>query len=268
MNLIFYAVLAIIVTTISWKGGYFALPGKRVATVALSQLILIFALFIGISIFAPPLLISYLRHLPLERPVMMGLAHLLTNGLGIGALAIYISFQPLKGVWKQSEDSYLKDIGMGLLALVVCVPVVSFVNQFSDQLTEWIFKREGEEQVAVQFLKTAASHPFVMVVALVTIVGLAPLLEEFLFRGVLQTYLIPRLGIKASIVATSACFALFHYSATQGIGNFSLVLSLFVFSLYLGHLYERQRSLLAPIILHMTFNSISVIRILILETGS
>ncbi|MBI3211827.1 MAG: CPBP family intramembrane metalloprotease [Simkania negevensis] len=51
---------------------------------------------------------------------------------------------------------------------------------------------------------------------------------------------------------------LFHLSSSQGVGN----ISLFIFALYLGFLYEKQCSLFASIALHMTFNSISVIRIL------
>ena len=59
------------------------------------------------------------------------------------------------------------------------------------------------------------------------------------------------------------CFALFHFSSLQGVGNVSLILTLLVFGGFLGFIYERQSSLFASIGLHMTFNVASTLRILI-----
>ena len=90
----------------------------------------------------------------------------------------------------------------------------------------------------------------------------APLLEEFLFRGLFQTWIKKHLGVKAAILIASLCFALFHVSVAHGVGNLSLVPSLFVFSCFLGFIYERQKSLFASIVLHTTFNLVSTLRII------
>jgi membrane protease YdiL (CAAX protease family) len=66
-----------------------------------------------------------------------------------------------------------------------------------------------------------------------------------------------------AIVFSSICFSAFHFSFSQGIGNISLLFSLFVFALFLGFIYERQGSLFASISLHMTLNIVSVARILL-----
>jgi membrane protease YdiL (CAAX protease family) len=67
---------------------------------------------------------------------------------------------------------------------------------------------------------------------------------------------------KKAIIFSALCFSLFHLAPSQGIGNISLVASLFLFALFLGFIYERQASLFASIGLHMTFNAVSTVRIL------
>jgi hypothetical protein len=104
--------------------------------------------------------------------------------------------------------------------------------------------------------------PFMLSIALFTIIIAAPVTEEFIFRGMLQNWLKTKLGTKSAIITTSACFALFHLSSSQGLGNISLALSLFSFACFLGFIYEKKGSLYASIGLHMTFNAVSTLRIL------
>ena len=101
-----------------------------------------------------------------------------------------------------------------------------------------------------------------LAVALFTILIAAPIIEEFLFRGCLMTYLKRYMPPKGAITLSALCFSLFHFAPSQGFGNISLVASLFVLALFLGFIYERQASLFASIGLHMTFNAVSTFRIL------
>ena len=96
---------------------------------------------------------------------------------------------------------------------------------------------------------------------LFTIILLAPLIEEILFRGFLQTFIRQHLGSRQAIGITSLLFALFHYAPEQGLGNIPIVGSLLVLALFLGFVYEKRGSLLAPITLHACFNSISVLNL-------
>jgi membrane protease YdiL (CAAX protease family) len=121
---------------------------------------------------------------------------------------------------------------------------------------------ENYEQVAVRYLKLALSSPSMLMIALFMVLFAAPAIEEFLFRGLLQTCLKRFMPIKWAIALSSLCFAFFHFSPSQGIGNISLIASLFTFALYLGFIYERQASLIASFTLHMTFNTVSTLRIL------
>ncbi|GAF76601.1 unnamed protein product, partial [marine sediment metagenome] len=70
---------------------------------------------------------------------------------------------------------------------------------------------------------------------------------------------------KGAILLSSFFFAAFHFSILQKWSNVTILVTLFVLSIFLGLLYERQKSLLSPIVLHSTFNFFSVLNLLFLE---
>ena len=149
---------------------------------------------------------------------------------------------------------------------VLAVPITVIVEQLADIVVYALFGLENYEQEAVRYLKAALNSPSRLTAALLLILGAAPLIEEFLFRGLLQTWVKKYLGVKAAILIASLAFALFHISPAHGVGNISLVPSLFTFSCFLGFIYERQQSLYASITLHMVFNCVTTLRILFSET--
>jgi uncharacterized protein len=156
---------------------------------------------------------------------------------------------------------------MGVLTWIISFPLVIAVGQFADLLLYLFFKYENYEQVAVRYLKTTLGSPPMLAIALFTILIAAPIIEEFLFRGCLQNFFKRYMLTKNAILLSALCFSLFHFAPSQGIGNISLVVSLFLFALFLGFIYERQASLFASIGLHMTFNAVSTFRILFFSEG-
>ena len=81
---------------------------------------------------------------------------------------------------------------------------------------------------------------------------LAPVAEEFLFRGLLYPF-IKQLGWpRLAWIGVSLLFALIHLNAPT-------FLPLFVFALVLTWLYERTDCLLAPIVTHSLFNSANLL---------
>jgi membrane protease YdiL (CAAX protease family) len=123
---------------------------------------------------------------------------------------------------------------LGITAWMLAFPIVQVVGQLLDLVLFLMLGLEGYEQVAVKYLKTAFQSPMQTILALISIVIIAPIVEEFLFRGTLQTYLKRRFQPKTAIVISALCFGLFHFSLDQGIGNVSLIGSLFVFWLLFG----------------------------------
>ncbi|MCB1082636.1 MAG: CPBP family intramembrane metalloprotease, partial [Chlamydiia bacterium] len=173
----------------------------------------------------------------------------------------------LAAVWihpdKRTATHALKDVGLGIATLRLVFPIVVGLSQIVETIVFILSGYSPLDQLAIRFLKMTKESPYLLALALFSILIAAPIIEEFVFRGILYTYLRNKLKRKKALLLSSLIFAAFHFSLDQGLSNISLLVSLFILAYFLAFLYERQRSLIAPIALHMTFNSISVIRILL-----
>jgi membrane protease YdiL (CAAX protease family) len=108
-----------------------------------------------------------------------------------------------------------------------------------------------EEQVAVALISGAKSW-WLRVYLGVFAVVLAPVAEEFIFRGVLYPF-VKQLGSpRCAWFGVSALFALIHLDA-------GTLVPLFVLALALTWLYEKTDNLLAPITAHSLFNVANLI---------
>ena len=97
----------------------------------------------------------------------------------------------------------------------------------------------------------------VMIVAVVMSVVIAPLLEETVYRGLLQTWLLSWLGADrrwAAVGLAAAAFSLVHAPGASGVG----LAGLFVLGLVLGVLYERTGSLLPCVVAHAGYNAATI----------
>ena len=171
-------------------------------------------------------------------------------------------------IWKNKDHPksswVVVDFAVGIVGWVLSFPIVSIINGLLETLIKKFVDLGHYEQLAVKFVKTALSSPACIFLALSSVIILAPLIEEFLFRGVLQTHLKKHLGRHAAIILSALAFSFFHFALSQGYGNISLLISLFTLGGFLGFLYEKQGSLWSPIALHMTFNTVSALRIIFL----
>lgn len=258
---------------VAWSRGFYRLTHVPAPAVGLKNVIAVFAIYVGMMYLVAPMVGNLLFTLsrPLTPPA--GLLSFLQFLLMGGMIALfYLYSQSLekgffKQIWKNTARPDAKpvyvDFAMGALTWFVSIPVVFVAGKIFDLIVAASFGPQTYEQVAVHYLKTTLGSPIQLVFALLTILLLAPAIEEFLFRGCLQTFFKRHLGTKAAILLTSLCFALFHFSTSQGIGNIALIGSLFVFACFLGFIYERQSSLFASIGLHMTFNLASALQIVL-----
>ena len=242
------------------------------------QLIIAFGLYVILSWILTPLVAVFVKRILLAfNPEMTSIPIPVITALQFTIMAIifillltffYTQDRILcKKLWKNRlhfpSKSIPYDFGLGIFTWILSFPVVSIINDFVDKTLKSLYHYNHIEQNAVKFVKVALGSPLSLIFALLSVLVCAPLIEEFLFRGVLQTYLKKRLGTVSAILLSALSFALFHYSSSQGIENISLIISLFILGGYLGFLYEKQGSLWAPIGLHISFNLISALRILL-----
>ncbi|MEO8426562.1 MAG: CPBP family intramembrane glutamic endopeptidase [Verrucomicrobiota bacterium] len=139
-----------------------------------------------------------------------------------------------------------RTLSRALLVGIVALPVAWFLGAMSVHALTWL-QIEPKEQQSVQTLKATVSWGQRFFFGLTALV-LAPVVEEFLFRGILYPTLKqighPRLAWWGSALL----FALIHF-------NLATFASLTFLALMLTWLYEETNTLLAPIITHSFFNA-------------
>lgn len=116
--------------------------------------------------------------------------------------------------------------------------------------------RLGLEVEPPALLTTVSEQPqaWTLVLAMLQAAVLAPLVEEFAYRGVLLVSLMKRLGPAAAIALSGGIFAVAHLGTQP-----QAVLPLFLLGLALGYVAYRTRSLLGPIVGHSLFNGLMVV---------
>jgi len=82
--------------------------------------------------------------------------------------------------------------------------------------------------------------------SMLTLVVLAPVVEELVFRGFLLNRWVAKYGTRVGIWLSAGCFALLHIE----------ILGAVVFAVILSLVYLRTRSLAGPILVHMSNNAL------------
>jgi membrane protease YdiL (CAAX protease family) len=144
---------------------------------------------------------------------------------------------------------------LGFLCAILVVPIMFGV----DVLTELFWRKiHFAHPTEHDLLRVLGLEPGtgIRIAIVVSAIVLAPMFEEFFFRGMLQRAI--RLTTKnrwAAIIITSIAFTAVH-------GAIWLAPPIFVLSLFLGYFYERTRNLWVPMIIHAAFNASSVVAFL------
>lgn len=151
------------------------------------------------------------------------------------------------------------DLGVGVLILLISLPVVLSVGvlcTIGSSVIGHPAPPVGHEMLLKVQQADSWSAIGKMVVCAVLI---APILEEILYRGLVQTVLV-NLGVFRNrwlvVLTAAAVFALVHLGpqvAWQGLPV------LFVLGIFLGCLYERTGSLWPGVVLHAGFNAINCV---------
>lgn len=133
--------------------------------------------------------------------------------------------------------------GLGGMVLYLPLSYVypEFVKWWVLEVPPPIWWRADNEALIANFL------------SIVSIVVLAPVIEEFLFRGFLLNRWLRKYGIKTAVILPSILFALIH---TEIIGGF-------VFGVVLSLIYIKTQSIFGPIIVHLSNNAMVLFIVII-----
>jgi hypothetical protein len=132
--------------------------------------------------------------------------------------------------------------------------LMNIVNWPLTQLFPDAFSNEEISQRATDLANTAPGA-WKLVLILVVVVG-APIVEEIVYRGAVQTHLQKTAGTAVAFIGTAVLFAAIHMSPVE-------FPALFVFALVLGYTRLRSATLGLPIVTHMAFNAAGLILVLV-----
>lgn len=269
-DILFPILMALMTTGLAYRLGFFKRSSFPCPPIFLPQLLIVFGIYLGflfvLATFLRLLLIKISAPKPPSVFAFMNLQFFIVAAMFL-TLLLYLRTDgklSFKAVLKnpESTSSRFYDFGLGMVIWFVAYPWTILMNRLCDFFLFVFFQFENYEQVAIRYLKENLESPLQLTFALFSIVIIAPIVEEILFRGTLQQYLKRFLPIPASIALTSLIFASFHFSPAQTLGNLAIIPSLFIFACFLGYIYERQGSIYASIGLHSAFNLATSLQIL------
>lgn len=145
----------------------------------------------------------------------------------------------------------------GLLGALLTFPIVALTGILLGMLNHALGGKT--EQLGHETLRTLSESPdsFWPWVSVGCAVILAPIFEELLFRGMLQTAMVRAFGRTwPAIFVTSALFAATHLFSINM--PWYGVAAIFVLSIGLGVAFERTKRIGVPIIMHVLFNAANV----------
>jgi membrane protease YdiL (CAAX protease family) len=140
-------------------------------------------------------------------------------------------------------------------SVTIVILVVAWGLQFISGIVLTHLGRPPEEQLAVSLLANAKGW-WMRIYLGVFAVMLAPVAEEFIFRGLLYPFFKQLGHPRLALVGVSLMFALIHNDAATFV-------PLFVLALALTWLYEQTDNLLAPIMAHSLFNAANLALLLL-----
>ena len=160
--------------------------------------------------------------------------------------------------WREilGSTGWKRCLWLAVVVLAVTAPVMFGLKAGSEILLEKLHWPVADER-AVQLIlsaKTAWYSGYMVFFAVV----LAPVGEEFFFRGLLFSTAKRYGWRKTGWIGVSFIFALIHLNAPT-------FLPLFVLALALTWLYEKTEGLLAPILAHSLFNLANLVLLLFAE---
>jgi membrane protease YdiL (CAAX protease family) len=188
--------------------------------------------------------------------LIMGGAAVMTIFVILGIARITFA-RGLKGLGLRLH-SIPRDLGASLVNLLAIWPLISAVFLVVLRIGEYRYGPTYEMGRHKELeLLTNYTQPALQISIVVLAVGIVPVTEELLFRGLLQTTIRSILDKPwPAVFLTSVLFAMVH----QNPEHWPV---LFILAVGMGYAYEKSGSLWRPIFIHALFNTIPILQSLI-----
>jgi membrane protease YdiL (CAAX protease family) len=146
-----------------------------------------------------------------------------------------------------------------LACLVLLIPSTLLASELDNGLRALLSPAEAARAGESTRELLGQRDALTLIEMLVVAGGLAPLAEEWFFRGVIQQGLVQRLGALRGVVLTATLFAFLHAGPSLTPAAWLPVVgAAFAHGLSFGALRLLTGSLLAPIVLHASINAVQI----------
>ncbi len=146
-----------------------------------------------------------------------------------------------------------RDLGWAFVTLFAVWPIVGAAIVVTIGIGKALLGPQFElpRHVGLKIITESPALPLQVLIVFLAVV-IAPVVEEMLFRGMIQTTLRSYVGRPwPAIIITAVMFASVHDNATHWPALFALAVGL-------GYSYEKSGSLFRPIFMHALFNGVTI----------
>lgn len=192
--------------------------------------------------------------------VVLGMTGFNPNTTGAGIIAVLLS-QLVFGVCTyfiiKKKEIKIKDRGIqkdSWKMIIIGLGTAGFGNILLSQVVMALGEDNALVKNSYDMLNTAfaATNTFETVIQILVLVIIAPIVEEYLFRGYVFTECKKMYSLTASLILNGLLFGLFHMNILQGINAFFL-------GIVLSLIYYHRANIKDNIIVHMTNNAVAVL---------
>lgn len=166
-----------------------------------------------------------------------------------------------RGGVHQHPRALLESVMMAVAAALLLWPVITAVSESIVAIERWFgTSTPAVGHQTIEILLKAGTHDPWWWLTIASAVIVAPLAEEFVYRGLLQQGLKAiGLSTRIAIVITSFLFAMMHWPALTDGSRLVGIIVLFILAVGWGMLYERTGRIAAPVLAHAIFNATNVL---------
>ncbi|MBN1688344.1 MAG: CPBP family intramembrane metalloprotease [Candidatus Omnitrophica bacterium] len=147
------------------------------------------------------------------------------------------------------DGKILRELVIGWLGYLAILPAFAIVLIAVVFISEWLAQEPPLHPIINVFLEEEKRNPFLVQYSVLLAAVIGPFFEEIFFRGFCYSIIKKKWGKIWGMLASSALFAWIHESSFA-------FWPIFVLGLGLAYLYEKRQSLIAPMVLHITHNSV------------
>lgn len=167
----------------------------------------------------------------------------------------------MHAAWRRGQSASMLGLrtfspGKAIVSAAIALPLTYLVAAGSLLVWQLLQVRHESSHAMLQLMERNEASPWVLWVTILNATLLAPVFEEVLFRGHLQTALTAALPKSRwpAILMTAALFAMMHDGWTMP--------AMFALSVAIGVAYEWSGSLWVAIAIHVAFNATSTLNFL------